>query len=142
MNLLHGQAPPTLPAMHHPLVYPAMITILVITGLLLLWMVRMIRAWRRWLRTQPPQGWRRVGALGLPLLLPLAWTLLLLIGIPQALYPLSVMRINIPDFGYTVLVSGALALSWSVVWTGLILTPAATGKRHVVVTALPRPLKA
>ena len=64
------------------------------------------------------------------------------IGIPQARYPLSVMRINIPDFGYTVLVSGALALSWSVVWTGLILTLAATGQRHVVVTALPRPLKA
>jgi CubicO group peptidase (beta-lactamase class C family) len=123
LSLLHDQTPPVLPAMHHPLVYPAMIMILVISGLLLLWMGRMTWAWRRWLRTQRPHGWQRVGAFGLPLLLPLAWALLLLLGIPQVLYPLSMLRINVPDFGYTVLVSGGLALGWSVVWSVLLLTP-------------------
>lgn len=44
----------------------------------------------------------------------------MLIGIPQVLYPLSVLLIDIPDFGYALLVSGLLALGWSAVWSGLI----------------------
>jgi hypothetical protein len=144
MSLLYGQTPPVLPAMHHPLLYPTLIIILSITGLLLVWMVRMTLAWRRWQRqpAQRPHGWRRVGAVGLPLLLALGWALLLLIGIPQLFYPLSVLCINVPDFGYTVLVSGALALGWSVVWTLLTFGLALTDKPSVATTGIPLPLKA
>lgn len=126
MNLLHGQTPPILPTMHHPILYPAMLVILIITVLLIVWMVRMVRAWRRWQRqpAQRPQGWRRLGAVGLPLVLPLGWGLLLFVGIPQVFYPLSVLRINVPDFGYVMLVSGALAMLWCIGWAGLNMTMA------------------
>jgi CubicO group peptidase (beta-lactamase class C family) len=144
MSLLYGQTPPVLPAMHHPLLYPTMIAILSITGLLLVWMVRMTLAWRRWQRQpmQRPHGWRRVGAVGLPLLLALGWSLLLFIGIPQLFYPLSVLRINAPDFGYTVLVSATLALGYGIVWAVLCLRLASMGKPGVVNTDIPQPAKA
>lgn len=121
MHLLHGQTPPALPAMHHPILYPAMLAILIITVLLVVWLARMAFAWRRWQRqpAQRPRGWRRVGAVGLPLVLPLVWGLLLLVGIPQALYPLAVLQINVPDLGYTALVSGVLAVLWCIGWAGL-----------------------
>lgn len=135
MNLLHGQTPPVLPAMHHPILYPAMLVILIMTVLLIVWMVRMVRAWRRWQRqpAQRPQGWRQVGAVGLPLVLPLGWGLLLFVGIPQVLYPLSVLRINVPDFGYAMLVSGALAVLWCIGWAGLNWLG---GRRHAVPAAV------
>jgi len=101
---------------------------LVITSLLLLWMVRMVLTWRHWWRepAQSPRGWRRMGAVAWPVIVPLGWALLLLVGIPQALYPLAVMRINIPDFGYSVLGSGVLALGWSILWAGLIFFAGST----------------
>ena len=128
MSLLHGQTPPVLPALHHPILYPVMLVILVITSLLLLWMVRMVLTWRHWWRepAQSPRGWRRMGAVAWPVIVPLGWALLLLVGIPQALYPLAVMRINIPDFGYSVLGSGVLALGWSILWAGLIFFAGST----------------
>jgi len=143
LSLLYGQTPPVLPAMHHPIVYPAMLAILAITALLLLWMAWMMRIWRRWRRApaQRPQGWRRVMALGWPLVLPLGWALLLLVGIPQVLYPLPVLLINLPDFGYTVLVSGLLALGWSVVWTVLAFALGRLGTPGSVTAAIAEPLK-
>lgn len=143
LSLLYGQTPPVLPAMHHPIVYPAMLAILAITALLLLWMAWTMRTWRRWRRApaQRPQGWRRVMALGWPLVLPLGWALLLLVGIPQVLYPLPVLLINLPDFGYTVLVSGLLALGWSVVWTVLAFALGRLGTPGSVTAAIAEPLK-
>jgi hypothetical protein len=38
---------------------------------------------------------------------------------PQITYPLAVLRINAPDLGYTLLVSGTLAVLWCMVWIGL-----------------------
>lgn len=122
LSLLHGQTPPTLPAMHHPLLYPIMLVIWAITGLLLLWMGWMVLTWRRWRQpaAQAARGWWHGIIRRLPSLLTLAWALLLLVGIPQVLYPLSVMLINIPDFGYTVLVAGGVALVCGTLRQGLI----------------------
>ncbi len=121
LSLLHAQTPPTLPAMHHPLLYPLLLIVLVGTVLLWLWLARTFWLWRRWQRNalQRPQGWRRWVALGAPVALPLLWALLLLVLVPQLTYPLAVLCINIPDFGYTLLVSGAAALLWCLVWIGL-----------------------
>lgn len=119
LSLLHGQTPPVLPAMHHPLLYPIMLAIWGITGLLVLWMGWMLLTWRRW-RQPAAQGWWRGIIRRLPSLLPLTWALLLLVALPQVLYPLSVMCINIPDFGYTVLVAGGVALVCGALQPGLM----------------------
>jgi hypothetical protein len=66
----------------------------------------------------------------------------LFIGIPQLFYPLSVLRINAPDFGYTVLVSATLALGYGIVWAVLCLRLASMGKPGVVNTDIPQPAKA
>jgi CubicO group peptidase (beta-lactamase class C family) len=144
LSLLHGKTPAVLPGMHHPILYPTMLVILVITGLLLLWMAWMVLAWRRWRtqRTQRPQGWRWVVSVALPLVLPLGWALLLLIGVPQMLYPLSVLRINVPDLGYSVLVSSALALGWCVVWAALAFWRLPMDKRVIVPTTIPEQIRA
>ena len=54
-----------------------------------------------------------------PLVSNLAWGLFMLIGFPQLLYPLSLTLLLVPDLGYLVVVSGAVALSWGIVRTVL-----------------------
>lgn len=121
LRLLHNQPPPTLPAMHHPVLYPLLLIVLMGTGLLLLWLVRSFWLWRRWQRNavQRPQGWRCWVALGAPVALPLLWALLLLVLVPQLTYPLAVLRINIPDFGYTLLGCGVILVLWCCLWVGI-----------------------
>jgi hypothetical protein len=77
--------------------------------------------WRRWQRepSRQPQGWRRGWAIAGPLLPPLLWALLLFVLVPQITYPVAVLRINAPDLGYTLLVSGTLAVLWCILWIGL-----------------------
>ncbi|MCE7989988.1 MAG: class A beta-lactamase-related serine hydrolase [Caldilinea sp. CFX5] len=121
VSLLHEQSPPTLSAMHHPLLYPLLLIVLIGTGLLLLWLARSFWLWRRWQRNviQHPQGWRRWVALGAPVALPLLWALLLLVLVPQLTYPLAVLRINIPDLGYTLLGCGVILGLWCCLWVGI-----------------------
>ena len=57
---------------------------------------------------------------GLPLLVNLAWALVVLVGLPRAFgVPLAVLVAGIPDFGTVLVVSGATALAWSVLRTVL-----------------------
>jgi hypothetical protein len=56
----------------------------------------------------------------LPMMVNLAWGLLALVGIPRFLgAPLSIMQYLVPAFGYTLLVSGIVALGWALVRTVL-----------------------
>jgi hypothetical protein len=56
----------------------------------------------------------------LPLMVNLAWGLLALVGIPRFLgVPLSIMQYLVPAFGYTLLISGVVALGWALVRTVL-----------------------
>jgi hypothetical protein len=144
LSLLRGETPPTLPAMHHPIVFPAMVAILLITSLLSIWMAWLIFVWGR----QQPfsarilPGWRRYVAISLPLVFHLGWALLLLIGISQLTYPLSVLRTNLPDFGYSVLVGGALSIAWSVAWSVALYRMLATGKSGRVSAGTTEPARA
>jgi len=68
------------------------------------------------------QRWR----IGLPLSLNLAWALLILVVLPQFFLglPLLIISTGIPDLGYTLLVSGLIALGWGIirtVWAYFIL---------------------
>ncbi|MFN8445004.1 MAG: serine hydrolase domain-containing protein [Caldilineaceae bacterium] len=111
VSLLHDQPPPTLPAMHHPILYPLLLTIWGVTGFLLLWSAHSLWIWRR------RQLRRR--SVGLRLALPLLWALVLLGLVPQITYPLAVLCINIPDFGYTLWVCGVSMVLWCCVWAGV-----------------------
>jgi hypothetical protein len=143
LSLLHGQPPPALPAMHHPILYPALIGVLLVSGLLLVWLAWIARAWRRGL-PQPmtsPRGWRGYLAAGLPFVCLLGWVVALLLGIPQVLYPLAVLRINIPDFGFSVLGSGALALVLDIVWARFMLRRLRSGQPRLAKTVVADPIR-
>jgi CubicO group peptidase (beta-lactamase class C family) len=117
LRLLHAQSPPTLPAMHHPLLYPLLLIVLGITALLLLWLGRAAWLWCRQYKAahQPSRQWLLIRHFVLPLL----WALVLFVLVPQLTYPLALLLINIPDFGYTLLVCGALMVLWCCVWVGI-----------------------
>ena len=80
-------------------------------------MARTVLLLRRW-RDQPEYARRAalrcVRRLGLPLLCNLGWSLFALVGVPTLFgMPLSHIIYAAPDFGMTLLESGATALLWS-----------------------------
>ncbi len=89
---------------------------------------RSVRTLRRW-RTAPqgrPSGVLRVGVrLGLPFLLSSLWVFLIVIGLPRTIAaPLPAVLMGLPDLGYLLAGSAALALGWGVArigWAGPIL---------------------
>jgi hypothetical protein len=57
----------------------------------------------------------------LPLLCNLGWSLVALMGVPKNFgMPRSQIFYIAPDFGYTLLVSGVVALVWGIVRTALM----------------------
>jgi CubicO group peptidase (beta-lactamase class C family) len=121
--------------------------LLVIVGIIALMVIGMIRSivvLRRW-RTQPgrrPQGRRGiVWHVVLPLVLQLALALLFLIGLPQVLFqsPLPLFFLWLPDYGYTLLIGGLVALGWGILRTVLayvaLRTPVAPRPVTVVAKA-------
>jgi hypothetical protein len=72
--------------------------------------------------------------IGLPLVLNLAWGLLALVGIARFLgAPLSIMQYLVPSFGYTLLVSGVVALGWAIVRTILMYFALRAGKQSELI---------
>ena len=122
ISLLHGQAPPDVPMPHHPILAPAMLLVAVVSVLQLVDILRSVVLLRRW-RTQPHRRPRRRRAValrvGVPLVSNVGWGLLMLIGFPSLLYPLSPTLLIVPDLGYLVVVSGVVALSWGILRTVL-----------------------
>jgi hypothetical protein len=87
----------------------------------------LVRLWR--MRSQRASGdlsqqpGRRtmVMQIGLPLVINLAWGLIVLLAVPPFLkMPLSFIQYMLPTLGYTILVSGVVALVWAVVRTMLV----------------------
>jgi CubicO group peptidase (beta-lactamase class C family) len=98
------------------------IGILGITALMVIGIIRSIIVLRRWrvLPGRHPQGWwGLVWHVVLPLVLHLALGLVFLVGLPQGFFkvPLSYILLLVPDFGYTLLVSGLVALGWGIIRT-------------------------
>jgi hypothetical protein len=58
----------------------------------------------------------------LPLILNLFWALITLIVLPKILFglPLMILATGLPDLGYTLLVSGLIALGWGILRTVLV----------------------
>jgi CubicO group peptidase (beta-lactamase class C family) len=112
--------------------------VLLVGGIQMLGMIWSVAVLRRW-RSHPerrPQGWLRVGLhLVPPIVLNLLWGLVCLVGLPRAFFwPLSYLVFEVPDLGYALVLSGAVALSWGVLRPVLLFwflhtpgVPTATG---------------
>ena len=93
--------------------------------ILLIGMIWSVVALRRWY-TRPerrPRGWFKVGwHVVMPLVVYLVWALVCLIGLPLLLrWPLEGLLFMAPDFGYTLVLSGVVALAWGVLRTVLVI---------------------
>jgi hypothetical protein len=69
------------------------------------------------------RGWLRVGGrVVVPLVPYLLWALVCLVGLPQYFrWSLEGLLLDVPDFGYTLVLSGAIALIWGVLRTVLMI---------------------
>jgi hypothetical protein len=91
-------------------------------------MAHSVRTLRRWRATaqRRPTGVLRVGVrVGLPLLLSSMWVFSIVVGLPRAIgAPLPAVLMGLPDLGYPLIGSAALALGWGIArigWAGRIL---------------------
>jgi CubicO group peptidase (beta-lactamase class C family) len=103
------------------MVYYAVLVLAVIQLFGIIWSIRQIRRWG----AQPearPRGWRGiVWHIVLPLVLNLAHGLVFLVGLPAMFSAtLGYLCLYVPDFGYTLIVSGSLAVVWAIVRTMLV----------------------
>jgi CubicO group peptidase (beta-lactamase class C family) len=115
-NLLVGREPPssaqidsTLTILKGVLVGDAVMTIGII------WSFVALRRWRAHPERRP-QGWFRVGIRVVPaFVLNLLWGAICLIGLPLLLrWPLAGMLLEVPDLGYALVLSGAVAIGWGI----------------------------
>ena len=117
LSLLNGQAPPAEPMPHHPLLASATLLIAVVTVLMLTSMVWTLATMRRW-RTRPDRRPSRRWVLGLRVALSsvlcLGWGLGLLLVFPAVAYPLAPTLLIVPDLGYLLVISSAIALIWGI----------------------------
>jgi hypothetical protein len=134
IEMLLGQPLTVFPVNRIPMImYSVLLLIVAIQlGGMLLTLVRL----RRWQTGGAPLYSQRaiVLRIGLPLFLNLAWGLLALVGIARFLgVPLSIMQYLVPSFGYTLLVSGVVALSWGVIRTVLAYFALRAGKQSELI---------
>jgi CubicO group peptidase (beta-lactamase class C family) len=72
-------------------------------------------------RSQQPSQRTRLLQIGIPLAINLAWAIVVLVAVPiYVKMPLSFIQYMLPTLGYTLLVSGVVALGWSVIRTVLV----------------------
>jgi CubicO group peptidase (beta-lactamase class C family) len=89
----------------------------------LLGMARTVRLTRRWRRepARRPTGFgMKTLRLVLPALANAAWGMLVLVWIPYNAVPLDALWMTVPDLGRGLILSGAIALLWSVLRTVLV----------------------
>jgi hypothetical protein len=122
-ELLLGQPPTVFPASRTPtLLYVVLFLAVAVqaTGI-----ARTATLLRRWQARpgQRPQGQIAVAVrLGLPLVCNVGWGLFALLGVPKLFgTPFSFIVSLAPDFGYTLAVSGVVALVWGSIRTLLAL---------------------
>jgi CubicO group peptidase (beta-lactamase class C family) len=82
-------------------------------------------------------GWMSVvRQVVLPLLLYLPLALVFLLGVPATIrYPWPALLLFLPDVGWVALIAGALALGWSIIRTGVVLSALLRRSRLTAIAA-------
>jgi len=123
-SLLVGQTPPTPPANNSVWVIYG-----ILIGLIVVQVSGVIRSARKLQSRRLAEDRVRVGRhIVLPLTLNLIWALITLVVLPKLIFglPLMIFATGLPDLGYTLLVSGLIALSWGVLRTTLAYSASKT----------------
>jgi beta-lactamase family protein len=114
-SLLAGQQPPAPPANTSVwVVYGILIALIVVQVGGVIWSARKL------LRGRLTDRQVRVGRqIILPLILNLVWALITLLILPKVMFglPLTILATGLPDLGYTLLISGWIALAWAILRT-------------------------
>jgi len=116
-SLLAGQQPPSPPANTSVWVIYS-----VLIGLIIVQIVGVIGSAQKLQRGRLAEARVSVGRqIVLPLVLNLVWALITLVVLPKIIFglPLMILATGLPDLGYTLLVSGLLALVWGILRTAL-----------------------
>lgn len=117
-SMLAGQQPPT-PAANTSMwvIYGILIGLIVVQVSGIIWSARKLQSGH--LREDRVSVGRQVV---LPLVLNLAWALITLILLPKLIFglPLMIFATGLPDLGYTLLVSGLIALGWGTLRTAFV----------------------
>jgi CubicO group peptidase (beta-lactamase class C family) len=111
-SLLAGQQPPSPPANASVwVVYSLLIGLIVVQVGGVIWSARKLRSGRL-------TAGRNII---LPLILNLVWAFITLVVLPKIIFglPLMILATGLPDLGYTLLVSGLIALAWGILRTAL-----------------------
>ena len=117
-SLLAGQTPLTPPANTGiGIIYGILIGLIVAQIGGVIWSARKLRSGR--LRGDRVRVGRQIL---LPLILNLFWVLITLVVLPKMIFglPLMILATGLPDLGYTLLVSGLIALGWGVLRTAFV----------------------
>lgn len=118
-SLLAGQQPPSPPANTSVwVVYGILIGLIVVQVGGVTWSARKLQGGRL------AEDRIKVGRhIVLPLILNLVWALITLVVLPKIMFglPLMILATGLPDLGYTLLVSGLIALSWGILRTALAI---------------------
>ena len=127
-SLVAGQQPPLPPANTSVwVVYSILI------GLIIVQVLGVIRSAQNLQRQRRTDGQVKVGRhIVLPLLLNLVWTLVTLVILPKMIFglPLMILSTGLPDLGYTLLMSGLLALGWGILRTALAFFTLSTANKR------------
>ena len=112
VSLLAGQQPPSPPD-------NTMVSVVygILIGLIVVQVGGVIWSARKLIRGRTTNGRVAVGRnIILPLMLNLVWALITLVVLPKIIFglPLLVLATGLPDMGYTLLVSGLIALGWGI----------------------------
>jgi CubicO group peptidase (beta-lactamase class C family) len=136
VELVLGQSPTVFPVNRIPTIMYGVLLLIVAVQLggMTLTLVRMRRLQNE--RARLASLRTSVLHIGVPLAANLTWGLLALVGIPRFLgAPLSIMQYLVPAFGYTLLLSGMVALSWAIVRTILMCFALRGAKQSELISA-------
>jgi CubicO group peptidase (beta-lactamase class C family) len=126
-SLLTGQQPPSPPANTSMwVVYSILIGLIIVQVSEVIWSARKLRS------NHLTQGGIKVGRqVVLPLLLYSAWAFVTVLLLPKMIFglPLTIFATGLPDLGYTLLISGLLALCWGIL-RNVVLYSARRARRN------------
>jgi CubicO group peptidase (beta-lactamase class C family) len=138
MSLLLDRPLPPAPFEAFQMIFLGILAVGVLQVLGIIRSVLLLRRWRAEPARRPRNVVAVVGRVGLPLLLNLVWVVLLLRFVVGGLTVDLVPILTLSDLGWTVLVSGAVALIWGVVLRPVLMF-LVLRKRRASITAVVQP---